>query len=175
MNFIENVKNGVSAAVETISDAAQNLIEKNRINAQVNRLKLVIKNESSILNKAYIQLGKYYFENSDDPKPEETEDLFEIIANAKARLNAAQELYRSLIQQKTEEADENSPEAEDFEDTITVACSNEDEYEEPANEEPEETAEEVAEDAAEEVIEDIAEETASETFDEAADDDDEAF
>lgn len=191
MNFIKNVKSGVSAAVETISDAAQNLIEKNRTNAKINRLKLVIKNESAILNKAYIQLGKYYFENSDEPKKEDVESLFEIISNSKARLKMSQDLYSSTIQKQTEEAAESEETSEPFEDTITVACSNEEDYDgtsETAAEKAEEAAEEIAEEVeevAEEIIEEVEEaaeeiideleEVAEEIAEEAADDDKDAF
>ena len=165
MNFIENVKSGVSAAVGTISDAAQNLIEKNRVNARVNRLKLVIKNETSTLDKAYTQLGKYYFENADEPKREEVENLFEIISNSKARLKVAQDLYHSTVQKQAAEAVSESEEsAEPFVDTITVACSNEESYEKTEAEAREALENEIAEE-----IEDAIEEEISEAEDDEKD------
>ena len=56
------VKDTVNTAVDTISSVTNNIIEKNRTNAQLNRLRMVMKNESEMMNRAYIALGKHYFE-----------------------------------------------------------------------------------------------------------------
>ncbi len=180
MNLIENVKIGVSAAVETLSDAAQGLIEKNRVNAQINRLKLVIKNENSILDKAYIQLGKYYFENSEAPDAKSVENLFEIVSNSKARLKMAQDIYRSILEKKTSETvSKADTSADNFVDSITVACSNEESYD-GGSAEPE-NAVEGSDGVTVESAEDINAEKETETEyesvqpEEAADDGEEAF
>lgn len=130
MNFIENVKGSVSAAVETISDVAQNLVEKNRLNAQLNRLRLVMKNESNLMNRAYIALGKHYYnvEKGIDKEAVNTEKLFEIIDNSKTCIKKAQSRYNMLLKKQMNEPKEEIDITE-LED-ITVACSNEEEYEE---------------------------------------------
>ena len=54
MAFIDNVRVGVSVAAQTISDVAQNIVEKNRLNAQLNRLRIIMRNESELINGKYI-------------------------------------------------------------------------------------------------------------------------
>ena len=44
-----------------VSDTFQAIIEKNRIKAQINRLRLVMRSETKTIDKAYIELGKEYF------------------------------------------------------------------------------------------------------------------
>lgn len=156
MNFIENVKNGVTAAVGTISDAAQGLMEKNRTNARINRLKFVIKNESAILNKAYIHLGKIYYENPETERTEEIESICEIITNSKLRLKMAQNLYREIIEQQNAAQADAPAAAEEFVDTITVACSNEDDCADAALEQAADAAE-ICEDGGESEPEPVSE------------------
>lgn len=170
MNIIENVKSGVSAAMESISDATQNLIEKNRINAKVNRLNLVIKNETLIINKAYARLGKYYFDStsgSGELDSEKVNSLFEIIRNSKARLSMAQDILRSMIEIRSAETRDEPSGGEGFVDELTIACSTEkpaDSKQESAEEAPEELPAEEA--PAENITEtDASEEAADDSLD----------
>ena len=75
MSIFDNVKSGVSNAVETLSDTAQALVEKNRVHAQKNRIKVVIQCENRVIDKAFIELGKYYMKNLRDPENEKNEEL----------------------------------------------------------------------------------------------------
>lgn len=144
------VKDTVNTAVDTISTVTNNIIEKNRTSAQLNRLRLVMKNESEMMNRAYIALGKHYFETSnseDGVKPAKNEkELFDVIENSKARIKKARERYNLILENQTIEICEKYDIA-DLED-ITVACSNEDQYEaspfvtEEAKTDVEETVEE---------------------------------
>ena len=45
MAFIDTVKTGITTAVDTVSGVTQTIIEKNRANAQLNRLRAVMKSE----------------------------------------------------------------------------------------------------------------------------------
>lgn len=131
MAIYDSVRCGITTAVETVSSVTQTIIEKNRTKAKMNRLRTVMKNEAEMINRAYITLGKKYYENkinnrTDSCKNEE--DLFKIIENSKEQIRRARERYRRLIESQTVEVIKKY-DIDDLED-ITVACSNEDEYEE---------------------------------------------
>ena len=46
---------------QNICSAVDAMVEKNRLAAQNNRLKLVIKAENNAITRAYIALGKHYY------------------------------------------------------------------------------------------------------------------
>lgn len=130
MAFFDTVKNTINSAVDTISTVTQTIIEKNRTNAQLNRLRLVMKNESEMINRAYIALGKHYYENvkgakDTSPVPNEQE-LFAVIENSKKRIQKARERYSQILENQTVEIYENVDKS--MIEDITVACSNEDQY-----------------------------------------------
>lgn len=130
MAFLDSVKNGFTNAVDTVSEVTQTLIEKNRINAQLNRLRSVMKSECEMINRAYITLGKKYYENKVNSKTDacdNEEELFKVIEDSKENIRKARERYRQLIECQTVEIVKQY-DIEDLED-ITVACSNEDQYE----------------------------------------------
>ena len=135
MTIFDTVKGTVSTAVDTISSVAQSIVEKNRTNAKLNRLRLVMKSESELMNRAYIALGKQLYESQKNGKAvsaENQEKLFEVIEKSKAKIARARECYRKIVDSQNdifygnpdEEKGYNSNEIVD----ITVACSNESEY-----------------------------------------------
>ena len=129
MAILDSVKNGLNCAVDTVTEVTQTIIEKNRLNAQLNRLRTIMKNECEMINRAYITLGKKYYENKMNNKTdacENEEELFEIIENSKEQIRKARIRYRQLLESRAvENAQKYS--VDELED-ITVACSNEDEY-----------------------------------------------
>lgn len=130
MTFFDSVKNSISSAVDTVSSVTQTIIEKNRQNAQLNRLRNVMRNECEMINRAYITLGKKYYDNKINGRVEacdNEEELFSIIENSKAQIKKARERYLKIIESQNIEITKKYN-VEDLED-ITVACSNEDEYE----------------------------------------------
>lgn len=187
MAIMNTIKGTVNTAVDTISTVAQTLVEKNRTNAKLNRLRFIMKNESELMNRAYIALGKQYYENKkggNSKQAESEEKLFAVIEKSKAKIAKARECYRQIVDSQNdifygkatlceqEPAKINSEELVD----ITVACSNENEYDSspfataPVKDEAEEIkadaesmAEEVKEavsevcEKAEQAVEDIAE------------------
>ena len=66
MTIFGTVKETMNTAVDTISSVAQSIVEKNRVNAKLNRLRLIMKNESELMNRAYIALGKQFYEMQKD-------------------------------------------------------------------------------------------------------------
>ncbi len=137
MAILDTVKNGFVTAVDTVSAVTQTIIERNRLNAQLNRLRALMKNECEMINRAYITLGKKYYENKLNNKSdacENEQELFEIIRNSKENMRRARERYRQLIDAQNVDVVKTYDIA-DLED-ITVACSNEDEYEASPFEQP---------------------------------------
>ena len=194
MMIFDTVKGTVSTAVDTISTVAQSIVEKNRTNAKLNRLRLVMKSESELMNRAYIALGKQFYESQKKGEAvsvENQEKLFEVIEKSKAKIARARECYRKIVDSQNdifygtpeEEKDYNSNEVVD----ITVACSNESDYKsspfenieaqvKTAVDEIKDEAEEIAEkveDKAEEIAE-KAEEKAEELKEEITSADEEA-
>ena len=138
MSIFDNVKSGVSNAVETLSDTAQALIEKNRVHAQKNRIKTVIQCENRVIDKAFIELGKYYMKNLRDPENEKNEELCHTIEESIEKIKLAKERYDKLTAYEESicvcpcygdnaSYEEDESDSDDIED-ITLACSNEDDY-----------------------------------------------
>ena len=82
MDVFKNLADSVTKAVDFV-------VDKNRRAALINRLKIVIRNEKDVEARAYIELGKYYFENLRDPENSRTEPLCVAVENADRRLKRA--------------------------------------------------------------------------------------
>lgn len=135
MMIFDTVKGTVSTAVDTISSVAQSIVEKNRTNAKLNRLRLVMKSESELMNRAYIALGKQLYESQKNGKAvsaENQEKLFEVIEKSKAKIARARECYRKIVDSQNDIFYGNPEEEKDYSAKevvdITVACSNESDY-----------------------------------------------
>lgn len=133
--FLDSLKGTVNTAVDTLSTVAQNFIEKNRTQAKLNRLRMVMKSESELMNRAYIALGKDYYEllkkNGTAPENKQ-QNLVNVIDSSKAKIARARECYRAVLEAQNEfiyaaPKEEENYSKDDVID-ITVACSNEDDY-----------------------------------------------
>ena len=82
MSFLENLGNGIAKVIDSV-------VEKNHRASVVNRLRIVIKNERENTARAYVALGKYYFDNLRDPSNEETERLCRSVEESTARMQKA--------------------------------------------------------------------------------------
>ncbi len=155
MTILDSVKGTVNTAVDTISSVAQTIVEKNRTNAKLNRLRLVMKSESELMNRAYIALGKAMYDSKkkgtkvDDA---ECEKLLKVIDTSKAKIAKARECYRKIVDCSNDifyGNPEVAPEVkEDDIVDITVACSNEDDYKSSPFKEEKPAEENVAEEKA---------------------------
>ncbi len=162
MTFLDTLKEGIGTAVDTISTVAQNLIEKNRTNAKLSRLRSVMKSESELMNRAYIALGKGYYEQikrGEAPNNEREEKLVQLIDNCKAKIAKARDCYRQIVESRNEflyNTAVEKVEADDYQQEdvvdITVACSNENEY--ASSPFPKESKKDVVEEIADEFIDD---------------------
>ncbi len=82
MNFFESLSSNLTKAVDFV-------VDKNRKAAMINRLQVVIKNERENESRAYVALGKYYFEHLRDPENEETELLCRTVDFSDRRMKKA--------------------------------------------------------------------------------------
>lgn len=82
MSFLENLGNGIAKVIDSV-------VERNHRASVVNRLRIVIKNERENTARAYVALGKYYFDNLRDPENEETERLCRSVEESAARMQKA--------------------------------------------------------------------------------------
>ncbi len=90
MNFLDKVGEGLSSAIDMI-------VEKNRQCAQLNRLAAIIRNETEVINHAYVALGKQYFgilEGKEEPA--EAEKICEVIKFSEERLRKARARYNYI-------------------------------------------------------------------------------
>lgn len=83
------MKNVFTTICDSLSNAVEYVVEKNRKTAQINRLKLVIRSEERIAEKAYIALGKYYYHHLRDDMDLVTEPHCVAIDHASQRLDRA--------------------------------------------------------------------------------------
>lgn len=136
MTVLETLRNTVNTAVDTIQTVTQTVVEKNRTNAKLNRLRFIMKNESELMNRAYIALGKQFYEKQktgETISAENVEKLVSVIDSSKSKIAKARECYKKIVDnqndiftEKTEPVKNNI--AFDEIVDITVACSNESEY-----------------------------------------------
>lgn len=82
MRILQNIYQGFSSAVHLV-------VEKNRKNNLINRIKYVIRDEEMKANQAYIALGKYYFKNLRQENNEETEFYCKAVDHANHRIERA--------------------------------------------------------------------------------------
>ena len=145
------MKNVFTTICDSLSNAVEYVVEKNRKTAQINRLKLVIRSEERIAEKAYIALGKYYYHHLRDDMDLVTEPHCVAIDHASQRLDRAITRLEDLCAAPdcTEEDcascgfDCSCCDADDFDDDCECAA----EEETPAQDAAQETAPPQQEDA----------------------------
>lgn len=132
MSFFDVLGGAVTGALDFV-------IEKNKLQAQLNRLRLVMRHESQTIDNAYIALGKHYYENMRDTDNTENKKLCATIDKSKATMKRAQDCCRTLSAQSKacyyDSLKKDKATADIFGDDedITVCCSYDDESDsEPA-------------------------------------------
>lgn len=88
------------AIKKTLTDTVDAVVDKTTTQAQKSRLKLVMRNEARLMNEAYIELGKFFYNSLREDATPELEDICEKIDTAKQRMSRAQEKYREVIQEE---------------------------------------------------------------------------
>lgn len=122
MNFFETIGN-------CLNDTVQTLVEKNRVKAQVNRLRLVMRSEAKSINKAYIELGKEYYKKIKDGElspSAEADNHCNSIVKSGERFKKAVARYHELMDKQLIDADTDiDTDDEDDAEDITLCCSYE--------------------------------------------------
>ncbi len=83
-----------------LTDAVDVVVDRTTLQAQKSRLKIVIKNEAKMTYDAYVELGKYLYDNCNDESPQEIIDICKKIDNSKLRMQRAQDRYREVLQEE---------------------------------------------------------------------------
>ena len=99
MDIFKNIADSVTKTVNCV-------VDQNRKIALINRLKIVIANEKETKARAYIALGKYYYENLRDAENESTERFCEAAENSDRRLKKAYEKLNELVRPAEEEKED---------------------------------------------------------------------
>ena len=135
MDIFNKVKGAADTLVDTVSTVAQNYVEKTRTKAKLNRLRMVMKNESELMNRAYIALGKdyYAFLKTGKAQPDDRrQKLISVIDSSKTKIAKARDCYRKILENQTDMLYTGTVQPQTFEgdavEDITVACSNESDY-----------------------------------------------
>ncbi len=134
----------VNIISRAVTDAVEHVVERNSIQAQQNRLKMVMRNEADLTQRAYIELGKYYYENlRGKEESERNEVLCDTIDNSKYRMNKAVDRYKELMIQQDKiilnEDIEEDCNIDEIAEDITLCCAYD--KEEKAEEKAEQTEE----------------------------------
>ncbi len=97
MDIKNELKNGMKIAADAATDVAQALVEKSRLRANANRIRQVIKSDNELRNQAYMELGRYFYENYRETTTDETESLCVVVDKTTARIDKASKKYAQLI------------------------------------------------------------------------------
>lgn len=91
MNFIDKVGSSFTQSIDFI-------IDKNRQQAQLNRIKALIQSETDTLNRAYIALGKQYYKMLEENAEEvDVSSLRDTIRTSRLRLKKAKARYEYIL------------------------------------------------------------------------------
>ena len=93
MDIKNDIKNSVKFASNAATDAVQALVEKSRLRANANRIRQVIKSDTELRNQAYIELGRFFYENMRDNLDEEQEALCVVVDKTTKRIEKATKKY----------------------------------------------------------------------------------
>lgn len=94
MKFMEALEKSVSKTLDS-------LCAKNKKLTYSNRIRLVLRHEYETLNHAYIELGKYYYENLRDNADSDNERLCDVIDGCLERIEKTKsDYYRNIAEQE---------------------------------------------------------------------------
>lgn len=98
MDIKNDIKNSVKFASVAATDAVQALVEKSRLRANANRIRQVIKSDTELRNQAYIELGRFLYENMRDNLDEEQEALCVVVDKTTKRIEKATKKYTEQLE-----------------------------------------------------------------------------
>jgi hypothetical protein len=102
MELKDSIKSGFEMVSETVSEVASIIAEKNRLRTQLNHLKTVIKGDSATRDQAYIELGRFFYENLREGASPENEAICAVIDASSERITRASIKYAELLNMQNE-------------------------------------------------------------------------
>lgn len=97
MAIVDNIKTGFGFAADTVSEIASSIAEKNRLRTQLNAIKKIIKNDTATRDQAYIELGRFFYDNLREGASAENEALCAVIDTANERISKASLKYIEVL------------------------------------------------------------------------------
>lgn len=97
MAITNDIKSGLKYAADVAQEATQAVMDKARLRAKAAGLRQIIKNDTETRNQAYIELGKYFYENFPDNAKDVKPESCEIIEKTTYRINKASTKYFELL------------------------------------------------------------------------------
>ena len=97
MDISKNTQEGLEFIGDTVSEIASSIAEKNRLRLQLNHIKGLIKTDSATRDQAYIELGRYFYENLREGTSAENEAICAVIDAANDRISKASLRYVELL------------------------------------------------------------------------------
>ncbi len=97
MSFTENVKNGLNYTADMIAEFSASIAEKNRLHKQLKSIEKLIKTDTATRDQAYIELGRYFYENLREGASAENEALCVVIDTADERISKASLKYVEVM------------------------------------------------------------------------------
>ena len=110
MEMKDNIRSGLTLVGDAVSEIATSIAEKNRLRTQLNHIKGLIKSDSATRDQAYIELGRFFYENLREGASPENEAICAVVDAASERISAASVRYMELlnIQNETKIGAENT-------------------------------------------------------------------
>lgn len=106
MDFLKKFTSAFKTAGGAVQNAVDVVAEKNRKTALQNRLRTVIRCEEKAAERAYLALGRYYYNNMRDASNAITEPYCIDIEAAEQRIDAAVEKLEALNREEKEDIEE---------------------------------------------------------------------
>lgn len=85
---------------KTLTDTVDVVVDRTTLQAQKSRLRIVMRNEAKLTNDAYIELGKYLYENCRENASDSIEDICRRIDLSKERMKRAQDRYCEVLEEE---------------------------------------------------------------------------
>ena len=101
-NLTDNIKSGLTFVGDTVSEIASSIAEKNRLRVQLNHIKSLIKGDSATRDQAYIELGRFFYENLREGASPENEAICAVIDASSERISRASLRYMELLNLQNE-------------------------------------------------------------------------
>lgn len=109
MAFLDKIRTGFKTAGGAMQNAVGVVAEKNRKTALANRLRTVIRCEEKAAERAYLALGRYYYNNLRNAANADTEPYCTDIDAAEKRIENAVAKLEELTREEEPAANETVP------------------------------------------------------------------